>query len=312
MTFKSGSLATLFVADNSSNDLLYCEDTGSGFGTNHKINEQSHHPPSLTFLGGVAFAAFIKNNSFGASEILTVKGTSPTTWLGNKPVEVLMPGSGSPSRISSNHAPALTVFENKLFLAFREDRTQNTFVTSSANGGTTWSPAVLVLSGGPNRFLPDVGPSLTTFGKKLVLTSVTNSGEIEMSFFDGRSWSKPVQINQLTKLTPSVVELEGQLWVAFVAAKNKHDLSDTGDILVSSSSGDPSNVGSWGTGNTKVGQQSDWGPSMVAHNAILKMLFIAKNSTHNILEITAPSGRWGGNSKIGQLSSRTPAFAVIK
>jgi hypothetical protein len=131
------SMYLAFVANNNSNRLLVSH---SGNGTNWKPStqvgsESSKRAPAAAFVssGPQGFTlGFVANNA--SNQLLVSHSADGVAWSPNTQVQ----------NQSSKAAPALAVFDNKLWIAFVANNASNQLLVSRSAHGHNWSPSTEV------------------------------------------------------------------------------------------------------------------------------------------------------------------------
>ncbi|MFO0591036.1 MAG: carboxypeptidase-like regulatory domain-containing protein [Polyangiaceae bacterium] len=141
----------------------------------------------------------------------------------------------------------------------------------------------------------------------LVTAFVANNSKrtiLVCSSGDYAHWSSNTAVGgEHTPETPSIVQFQSKLWVAFKADSDNHAL------LISCSSDEKGT--SW-SANTKIGQATKCAPSLCVFKGKLWVAFIADNSSNNILVCSSEDGvRWTNNTVVGQTSPFAPSLCVF-
>jgi len=135
---------------------------------------------------------------------------------------------------SSKTAPALAVFQEKLWIAFVANNTNQLLVANSVNG-QLWSDRSHVKN--PNQSQSsNAKPALAVFQEKLWIAFVANNTDqlFVANSVDGRQWSDRSRVqnpdqSQSSKTAPALAIFQEKLWIAFVAN------NDTNQLLVANS-----------------------------------------------------------------------------
>ena len=126
----------VFVANDNSNSLLACHSTnGQNWSNNKKVgHESSKTAPILSYFssGPRPFVlGFIANNSYNS--LLTSYSGDGQDWSVDS--QVKNPNQSQ----SSKAAPALAVFQNKLWIAFVASNNTNQLLICNSGNGQDWS-----------------------------------------------------------------------------------------------------------------------------------------------------------------------------
>jgi hypothetical protein len=125
-----------FVANDNSNSLLTCHSTnGKSWSNNKKVgHESSKTAPTLSYFHSgpqPCALGFIADNSYNS--VLTSYSGNGQDWSVNRPVK-------NPSQSqSSKAAPALAVFQNRLWIAFVANGPSNQLLVCNSGNGQDWS-----------------------------------------------------------------------------------------------------------------------------------------------------------------------------
>ena len=131
------SMYLAFVSNNDTNRLLV---SNSGDGKNWQPstqvgNESSKRSPAISFVssGPQGFTlGFVANDA--SNQLLVSHSADGQSWSPNTQVQ----------NQSSKAAPALAVFENKLWIAFVANDASNQLLVSNSADGQSWSPSTKV------------------------------------------------------------------------------------------------------------------------------------------------------------------------
>jgi hypothetical protein len=130
-----------FVANDNSNSLLTCHSTnGQDWSIKKAVgNESSKMAPTPSYFssGPRPFTlGFVANNRYDS--LLTSYSGNGQDWSVNSPVK-------NPSQSqSSKRAPALAVFQNKLWIAFVANNDSNRLLICNSSNGQDWSNNIQV------------------------------------------------------------------------------------------------------------------------------------------------------------------------
>src|SRR5215467_3271987 len=131
------SMYIAFVANNNSNRLLVSHSgNGKKWAPSTEVgSESSKRAPAAAFVssGPQGFTlGFVANNS--SNQLLVSHSADGVRWRPNSRVQ----------NQSSKAAPALAVFDNKLWIAFVANNASNQLLVSHSADGLTWSPSTQV------------------------------------------------------------------------------------------------------------------------------------------------------------------------
>ena len=117
---------------------------------------------------------------------------------------------------SSKAAPALAVFENKLWIAFVANDASNQLLVSSSADGSDLEPSTQV-----QHQSSKAAPALAVFENRLWIAFVANDASNQLLVSHsagGKNWSPSTKVqNQSSKAAPALAVFENRLWIAFVA-----------------------------------------------------------------------------------------------
>ncbi|HEY1320302.1 MAG TPA: hypothetical protein VGF32_08640 [Streptosporangiaceae bacterium] len=188
-----------FIANNDTNRLLV---SNSGDGKKWQPstqvgNESSKRAPAISFIssGPRGFTlGFVANDA--SNQLLVSQSADGKTWSPNAQVQSQ----------SSKAAPALAVFENKLWIAFVANDASNQLLVSHSADGTTWSPSTQV-----QHQSSKAAPALAVFDSKLWIAFVANDASNQLLVSHsagGKTWSPSIQVqNQSSKANPALLAL---------------------------------------------------------------------------------------------------------
>jgi hypothetical protein len=249
--------------------------------------EQSKFAPALSVgpLGGLV-AAFVANNDSNTLLVSPVEETAPgTTGLGPHAVVTE----------ASKCAPALAVFDGKLWMAFVANNDTNTLLLSSSPDGVNWTREK------PPNESSKCSPALAGSEERLYLAFVADNDSNDLlvtSTDDGMSWTRGAAPNESSKcgpalsgnygLVPNEPENSFRLWMAFVANNDSNDL-----LITESIDGGMS----WQR-QKPPNESSKFAPALAAVSFETEFIaFVANNDTNTLL-ITKSTD--GGNSWVRQ------------
>ena len=126
-----------FVANNNTNSLLTSySGNGKDWGASTKVgSESSKRSPAISFAssGPQGFTlGFVANDA--SNQLLVSHSADGVSWSPNTSVQ----------NQSSKAAPALAVFDSKLWIAFVANNATNQLLVSHSAGGKNWSPSIQV------------------------------------------------------------------------------------------------------------------------------------------------------------------------
>ena len=193
------SMYLAFVANNDTNRLLVSH---SGNGKNWQPstqvgNESSTRAPAISFVSSgpqgftLGFVANDASNQLLVSHSADGQSWSPSTQVQNQ---------------SSKAAPALAVFDNRLWIAFVANDASNQLLVSHSAGGKNWSPSTQVQNQSSKA-----APALAVFDNRLWIAFVANDASNQLLVSHsagGKNWSPSTQVqNQSSKATPALLAL---------------------------------------------------------------------------------------------------------
>jgi hypothetical protein len=252
----SENITMVYVANNGSKDLLVTtqnQEEGGKFTwtTASPITGQSSKAaPALSALAvpeDEGILAYIANNDSNA--LLITTNNEGTNWT--KPVQVTY---GQSSEVT----PALISLGNQsLLLAYISDSgTYDLCVTTSADGGATWTPSHHI------GHTSKLRPALASLPNKLVMAYVGSDGNNELlsttSTDQGKTWSASSPIGQGSKMAPAlyvVLDQTGTSWILVLVWVSD---SGTNDLLVTTST----NGETWTPKVQITGQSSKTAPAL--------------------------------------------------
>ena len=193
------SMYLAFVANNDTNRLLV-SNSGDGkkwLPSTQVGNESSKRAPAISFVSSgpqgftLGFVANDASNQLLVSHSADGQSWSPSTQVQNQ---------------SSKAAPALAVFENKLWMAFVANDASNQLLVSQSADGVSWKPSTQV-----QHQSSKAAPALAVFDNKLWIAFVANdtSNQLLVSHSaGGKTWSPSIQVqNQSSKAAPALLAL---------------------------------------------------------------------------------------------------------
>ena len=208
--------------------------------------------------------------------------------------------------LTTSAAPALAVFGDKLFMAYKSNDSKNTVNVSYTLDGVNWSEPYQILSTPTTAATTTAAPALAVFNENLFVTYVV-SGKASISFTsDGTApskWSTPYSLSSAaTSVTPALSAFKDKLYIAYTSS---------GKVKINSTSSGTTAV-SWGTAYTiNPTQSTSLSPSMTVFNNIL---YVAYNGSSNAPYIvTSMDGTiWNPNySLLGQTIYASPTIAAL-
>jgi hypothetical protein len=190
-----------FVANNNTDWLLV---SYSGNGINWEPSQQvgsqsSKHAPAISFfpiqsrIFALAYVADNATNTLLTSYALQAGGWSPDTEVQDQ---------------SSKRAPALAVFNSKLWVVFVANNSSNELLVCSSSDGQNWSASTEV------KQSSKAAPALAVFDNKLWVVFVANNSSNELlvcSSSDGQNWSASTEVRQSSKAAPAIFGLDGAI-----------------------------------------------------------------------------------------------------
>jgi hypothetical protein len=144
-----------------------------------------------------AYLAFVAND--GTNRLLISSSANGQTW-----------NPGTEVNQFSKLAPALAVWQNKLWLAFVADNGTNDLLVCSSANGQAWSPSTVVTDQFAKQFTK-MAPALAVWDNKLWLAFVADNDSNDLvicSTADGKTWSPTALVaNQASKMAPALAWL---------------------------------------------------------------------------------------------------------
>jgi hypothetical protein len=286
----SPSLATfnnnLWVAflGKSSNDIYACPSSDglnwSSLSTD-PVNQKSSSPPSLCQQPfnnklWMAFRGDTSNDVYVCS--FDGKSWSDANTIGQ----------------TTKAAPALAVFQGKLWVAFIAQNSSGDILLCSSSDGKNWSPNMAV----PGQSSA-MGPSLAVFNGQLWLAFIAQNGSNDILVYysanpstDPKSWvSSP--LGQQSFASPSLSVVGNTLWVAFTG-------NTSSDLRVCSLNGNK-----WSANTAIASQTSSAGPALTAFPPTannLKVAFLSADVSDRLFTVSSAgpeSALWGSAFQIG-------------
>jgi hypothetical protein len=162
------------------------------------------------------YLAFIANDN--SKSLLTCHSTNGQDWSDRGHVK-------NPDQTqSSKAAPALAVFQDKLWVAFVANNDTDQLLVCNSGNGQDWSDNSMVKN--PDQSQSSrTAPALAVFQDKLRVAFVANNGTDQLlvcNSTNGRDWSdrghvKNPDQTQSSRTAPALAVFQDKLWVAFVA-----------------------------------------------------------------------------------------------
>jgi hypothetical protein len=139
-------------------------------------------------------------------------------WKGNEQVVVTRTVPPPRREPHTNAAPALAVYDNKLYLVYKGHHSVDTIWWSWYEGGQWKGDEPVVVPG--REPLTDAAPALAVYGDKLYLVYKDDSGTIWWSWYDGREWKghEPVGVpgrKPLTDAAPALAVYDNKLYLVY-------------------------------------------------------------------------------------------------
>ena len=193
------SMYLAFIANNDTNRLLVSNSAdGKNWQPSTQVaNESSKRAPAISFAssGPQGFTlGFVANDA--SSQLLVSHSADGKTWSPNTQVQ----------NQSSKAAPALAVFDNKLWMAFVANDTSSQLLVSHSGDGQSWSPSTQV-----QKQSSKAAPALAVFDNKLWIAFVANDTSNQLLVTHsagGKTWSPSSKVqNQSSKATPALLAL---------------------------------------------------------------------------------------------------------
>src|SRR5215472_10196387 len=279
-----------FVANDNSNNLLTCQSTnGKNWSNNKKVgHESSKTAPTLSYFSSAPrpfVLGFISNNSYN-SLLTSYSGNGQDYWSVDSLVK-------NPSQSqSSKAAPALAVFQNKLWIAFVANDTSNQLLICNSGNGQDWSDNILVKNPSQSQS-SKAAPALAVFQNKLWIAFVASDTSNQLLICNsgnGQDWSDNSQVknpsqSQSSKAAPAQPVFQNKLWIAFVA-------NDTSNQLLICNSG---NGQDWSDNsqvkNPNQSQSSKAAPALAVFQNKLWIAFVANGPSNQLLICNSGNGQ---------------------
>ena len=282
----SNGMCVVFVADNSSNDLLIsCSSEGFNWRGNVRIGERSSFAPAAVIFNDEMCVTFVNDSR----ELRVTCSSDGVSW----------PTSTSVGGQMSKTTPAIAVFKDQLCISFVADNESNSLLVSCSSDSSNWQESIPI--GGQSS---KTAPAMTAFRDQLCVVFVANNETNSLLITcspNASSWSGNSSVgNQLSKSAPAVTIVNGALCVVFVADNETN-------VLIQTCSTDGSN---W-FGNTFIrGQRSRTAPATAVFNQGQCVAFVTDNETNDVL-VTCLSAGWPGNIPIGERSKTALALVTF-
>src|SRR5215470_16683042 len=193
------SMYLAFVANNNTNRLLVSNSAnGNNWQPSSQVgNESSKRAPAISFInsGPQGFTlGFVANDA--SNQLLVSHSADGQTWSPNTHVQ----------NQASKAAPALAVFDGKLWIAFVANNASNQLLVSESAGGKNWSPSTQVQNQSSKA-----PPALGVFDSKLWIAFVANDASNQLLVTHsagGKNWSPSTKVqSQSSKATPALLVL---------------------------------------------------------------------------------------------------------
>ncbi|MEO1257606.1 MAG: sialidase family protein [Bacteroidota bacterium] len=203
--------------------------------------------------------------------------------------------SSSLTNQTTPNTPAMAVFNNKLYVAFcSNDSEQNLlYVTYD---GTSWSTDIATgqtMQG---------GPAMTVFNGKLYIffcSKDKNNRLLYISSDDGTNWSSYADTTQQLKGSPAATVFNSQLYVTFCSNDNDQNLLY---MTYDEKSGWSSDI--------PTGQTMQSSPGMTVFNDKLYVVFHSHDNSDSLLFVTYDGKNWSSDQNTGQSLKNNPSIAV--
>lgn len=212
--------------------------------------------------------------------------------------------NGTP--LTTSAAPALAVFDGKLFMAYKSNDGKNTVNISYSTDGVIWSLPYQLLSTTNTAATTSAAPALAVFNGNLFISYIINDKASINFTSDGTAaskWSTPYSLTSAgTKVSPALSAFNNKLYIAYTSSSKV--------CINSTSSG--ATAASWGTAYSINPTQSTSGAaSMTVFNNILYIAYNGSGSAPYI--VTSMNGTtWNPNySLLGQTIYAAPAIAAL-
>ncbi|MBD2651916.1 FG-GAP repeat protein [Synechocystis sp. FACHB-383] len=215
---------------------------------------------------------------------------------------------------TTNVMPSLVSYQGKLYMAYKGDGSgQDIYITSSSDGGKTWSNAIVAIKNATN-----FSPSLAVYNDVLYLAYTGLDPQLNILYStDGGQWSSQSVIGQTSSNAPTLVTYQDKLLALFIS-------NDPSSRILYIYSDDPQSSNSW-SGLFEVtydnGSAPQTSPNAVSATVLNDTLYLAyqtgtKSGPGNGIDITSTTGTdlnnlsWSLASVPGINTSQTPGLTT--
>lgn len=242
--------------------------------------------PALAYLNGTLYLAYI-----GTENFIYCMAFDGTSW--SKPVSTIF---------TTDASPALSVFNNQLYLMFRStvDSTTGSVVYSTSTDEKSWTAQTQV----PKARVAG-WPALAAFGNTLYVVNqgADNDGTLWCTTLTGGTWSSNVQISkEKISGSPALAVYQNMLYLVYVPSGSEQPK------YMTSSDGK-----TWTTATSITCSLSE-SPALAAFNGTLYLAYqgAASTGTRGQLWYSAFDGKtWGPSTWVpNTVENATPALAV--
>jgi hypothetical protein len=199
-------------------------------------------------------------------------------------------------------SPSLTVYNNRLYMAYVSNDGSNTLMVASSGDGATWVGGAV-----PYQHTKQT-PALAVYYNKLYVAFTSNNedGTLLIDIYDGVKWSGETVVSnpaatQYSNTGPSLAVFNYKLYIAFVAHNG------SGDVLIASYDGTI-----WSS-DSQVGQSTQEAVTLAVFNNELSLAFPDNGKNNHLLYVSSNDGtHWPASTWVpGQYTHMVPAMAAF-
>ena len=175
----------------------------------------------------------------------------------------------TPAAYGASHGPALAVYDNKLYMAWKGKDT-DTRIWLSSFDGNSWSDPPVTFSDRTTS----CAPAIAAFKGRLYMAwKRSEDAQIWFSYYNGLTWSPPKATNGNSTHGPALAEFNGLLYMAW---------KGSGDVFVwhATCNGDSQNTWVHKLTINSIGVTTSHGPALAAYTegSVNKLYLAWKNS----------------------------------
>jgi hypothetical protein len=257
---------------------------------------------SLSFAPGIVIAYVATN---GSNDLFAINNLSPP-WN---------PVNGQQSR----SAPALTMYNGQLVLAYAANNSSSDLLISTSDDAVNWSPSSQI-----GAQSSGTAPAITVFNGELLVAYIANNTSNDLMLAttsdNGAVWNGSQTIQgprnssqaQASPFTPAITVIGGELYIAFVANDGSHDLWVTKSSDLTNWTTTPV-TGQTSLGTPALTSVTDIPGSTFLGNTLV-MVYAADNGTLELISTVSTDGgaTWSTGVAIAgpQTSPMPPALAT--